>query len=228
MHPRVLVSEQDVTTLNLIREVFTLHGISVRVLQDPRELDGLVEGEKFDAVFMDLATPRLDGFEFIRRIRQSSSNRSTPIVLLPQRLDTRARLEAFSAGGTFFLEKPLDRTKLTRLLRSTRGTMLEERRRYMRVPLHSDVECRANEREIRGTAVNVSRDGILFHGDGTLKRGQLVKLAFTVEERKPALHATGVVARVDENRRLGVRFVPNYPEDAKMIQDFIDKQLEAL
>ncbi|MBI2817682.1 MAG: response regulator [Acidobacteria bacterium] len=228
MRSRVLVSEQDVATLNLIREVFTLHGISIRVLQDPGELDGLVEGEKFDAVFMDLATPQLNGSEFIRRIRQSSWNRSTPIVLLPQRVETRARLEAFSAGGTFFLEKPLDRTKLTRLLRSTRATMVEERRRYMRVPLHTDVECRANEREIRGAAVNVSRDGILFHGDGTLKRGQLVKLAFAIEPRKPALHATGVVARVDEKRRLGVRFVPNFPEDANMIQDFIAKQLEVL
>lgn len=228
MRNRVLVSEQDAATLNLIREVFTLHGISIRVSQDAGELEDVVGQEKFDAMFIDMATPRLDGFEFIRRVRQSSWNRSTPIMLLPERLETGARLEAFQAGGTFFLEKPLDRTKLTRLLRSARGIMVEEQRRHMRVRLHIDVECRADERRILGTSVNVSRDGILFYDDGSLKRGQLVNLAFALQPRMPTLHATGVVVHTDEQRRVGVHFVANFPEDGDVIKDFIAKQLEVV
>ncbi len=228
MKPKVLVAESDATTLELMREVFTLHGISIRAVNDAAEVANLINQQKFDAVFMDLDLPGLDGVEFIRRIRQSSWNRKIPIVIIPERRETHHRLEAFRAGGTFFLEKPLDRTLFTRLLRSTRGAIAEERRRFARIPLQTQVECGTAGRELLGMSCNLSRDGILFQGDGTLKRGHKVQVSFRLEQHRPAVRAEGVVARVDDMQRVGVRFVPLAPDDAQRLRDFIARQADTL
>jgi CheY-like chemotaxis protein len=228
MRSKVLVSEHDAATLELMREVFTLHGISMQVLNTTAEITAIVDQEKFDAVFLDLSTRPQSGFDVIRSIRQSSWNKSVPIVMLPERLQTNERLEAFQAGGTFFLEKPLDRTKLTRLLRSTRGIMAEEHRRYARVPLSTRVECRSGEHQVAGSCVNLSREGILFNGDGSLKRGQQVELDFSLGMRKPAVRARGIVTRTDEHRRVGVRLMPASADDAQMIREYIARQVEVV
>lgn len=49
--------------------------------------------------------------------------------------------DAFAIGATFFLQKPVDRHKLSRLFRSVSGGMLENRRKYTRVPIQTDVTC---------------------------------------------------------------------------------------
>lgn len=228
MKPKVLVAESDAATLELMREIFTLHGISIRPVNDAAEVANLINQQKFDAVFMDLDLPGVDGVEFIRRIRQSSWNKRTPIVIIPERRETHNRLEAFKAGATFFLEKPLDRTLFTRLLRSTQGTIAEERRRFARIPLQTQVQCGTGGHELLGMSCNLSREGIMFQGDGTLKRGHRVKVSFRLEQHKPAVCAEGVVTRVDDKQRVAVRFVPLAPDDAQRLREFIARRADAL
>src|SRR3984893_501249 len=62
-------------------------------------------------------------------------NKSVPIIIVTGRDDRRTMQEAFEIGATFFLQKPVDRQKLTGLFRTVRGALLENRRRHTRVPL---------------------------------------------------------------------------------------------
>ena len=228
MAHKVLVAEDDAPTLALMREIFSLHGISVRVMHDAVEATALLDGEKFDAVFTGMEMPRLNGLDFIRQIRQSSWNKNTPIVVIPERGETQSRLEAFQAGGTFFLEKPLDRTLFTRLLRTTRPAIAEERRRSVRIPLVTLVTCRTGSHEFTGLSSNISRDGICFQSDGSLRRGHRIELSFALQPHQPPLSAIGVVTRTDLSHAAGVRFIPMEPDDAQRIRNFISKQVDSL
>ena len=138
---KVLVVEDNIPTLELMVEVLTSLGVEVRPIADSQLATAVINAEKFDGIFLDLLMPKPDGFELARQVRRSSWNRRTPIVIVTAREDPTTMQEAFAAGGTFFLQKPVDRRKLIRLLNSTRGTMLEERRRYKRVSVHTEVVC---------------------------------------------------------------------------------------
>jgi len=78
-----------------------------------------------DLIVMDLAMPKVDGWEAIRRLEQSSWTRDIPVVALsavPASRDT-----AFEAGCDAYLAKPCDPgvlwTQVQALLHMPRHTM---------------------------------------------------------------------------------------------------------
>src|SRR2546426_8881899 len=127
---KLLIVEDDLASLELMAEVFTSLTAEVRPVGDSEKAAALVNGERFDGIFLDLEMPNLHGFDLARRIRKSSWNQSTPIIIVTGRDDRRTMQEAFAIGATFFLQKPVDRQKLTGLFRTVRGALLENRRRH--------------------------------------------------------------------------------------------------
>ena len=76
-------------------------------------------GTPYDAVFMDIQMPRLDGIETTRRLRSleaSESGRRTPILALTANTLVEDRYACFEAGMDGFLIKPLDQEKLAEAL----------------------------------------------------------------------------------------------------------------
>jgi FixJ family two-component response regulator len=64
---------------------------------------------------------------------KSSWNKSTPIIIVTGRADRQTMQDAVAVEASFFLQKPVDRQKLSALFRTVSGGMLEDRRKYMRV-----------------------------------------------------------------------------------------------
>src|SRR5258708_39248494 len=147
---KLLIVEDNLPSLELMTEVFTSLKAEVRPLSDSEKAVGVVNQEKFDGIFLDLEMPNLNGFDLARLIRKSSWNKSTPIVIVTGRDERQTMQEAFAIGATFFLQKPVDKHKLSILFRAVRGGMLENRRRYTRVPLQTEVICMVGSRTIRG------------------------------------------------------------------------------
>ena len=140
-------------------EVFTSLQAEVRPLSDSEEAAGIVNREKFDGIFLDLEMPNLNGFDLARLVRKSSWNKSTPIIIVTGRDERQTMQQAFALGATFFLQKPVDRQKLNNLFRTVRGGMLENRRRYTRVPLQTEVTCVVGSRRLQGMSWNLSQGG---------------------------------------------------------------------
>jgi CheY-like chemotaxis protein len=226
MSLKVLVVEDDPATLELMREVLSSVGVEVRPMGDSEEAAALIEQQKFDGIFLDLMMPKLDGFELARRIRRSSWNRRTPIVIITGREDKLTMEEAFAAGATFFLPKPIDRGRLIRLLNTTRGTMLEERRRFRRIPLLTEVTCQAGGHGFSGMSANISLDGLLFDTDGSLAPGDAISLHFLLPGQQGAIEAKAAVVRIDEKKRAGVRFTSLSAHDRERLRILVASQEE--
>lgn len=119
----VLIVDDDDATLELMTEVLTSLGANVCALGDSNQAASLVNQEPFAGIFLDLQMSGLNGFELARKVRQSAKNRFTPIVIVTGSTDTKAMQDAFAAGSTFYIEKPVDRPKLRRLFNSVRGAL---------------------------------------------------------------------------------------------------------
>jgi CheY-like chemotaxis protein len=218
---KVLIVEDDAPTLELMSEVLSSLKADVRAVSDSEAASALVNQERFDGIFLDLQMPKVDGFELARRIRKSSWNKSAPIVVVTGADDVKTMEKAFTAGTTFFLQKPVDRQRLTNLFKAARGTMFENRRHFVRVPLQTEVSCHVGEQTFQGMSSNISQGGILFEMGRSLPVGALVRLSFRLPGRELRIDTTAVVVRVDNLQRIGVRFSQIDGRELQLIRDLI-------
>ena len=219
---QVLVVEDDPLTLELMYEVLSSPEVEVFPTSDSRRAAGIVNEKKFDGIFVDVQMPGIDGLTLTRKIRQSSWNRATPVIVVTDQSDKSIMERAFAAGGTFFLQKPDDKRKMLTLLNVTRGAMLANRRRYRRVPLEIDVTVQALTGSKKGRSINISEQGMLLEPGIPVETGSVLHLAFCVPEQEQSMHVTASVKRIDQQGRAGVFFSQIHPEDQQSIKSYID------
>jgi CheY-like chemotaxis protein len=216
---KLLVVEDDPPSLELMTEVFTYLKAEVRPISDSEKAAGMVNQEKFDGIFLDLEMPKLNGFELARVIRKSSWNKSTPIIIVTGRDERQTMQEAFALGATFFLQKPVDRQKLTILFRTVSGGMLENRRKSIRVPLQTEVICTVGSRTIRGISWNLSQGGMQVEASD-LHVKDTVRLSFRLPVSGSSIDVTGTVAWAGESRQ-GIQFTTLSQPTQQSIRKYI-------
>src|ERR1700688_44984 len=216
---KLLVVEDNLANLELMTEVFTSLKAEVRPISDSEKAVGVVNQEKFDGIFLDLEMPNLNGFELARLIRKSSWNKSTPIVIVTGRDERQTMQDAFALGATFFLQKPVDRQKLSVLFRTVSGGMIENRRKYIRVPIQADVACTVGARTLRGVCWNLSQGGMQVEV-GSLRPKDAVRLSFQLPISAVTVDAAGIVVWANEQRQ-GVQFTNVSAQSQQSIRKFI-------
>ena len=218
---KLLIVEDDIASLELMTEVFTSLEAEVRPVSDSQKAAGLVNQERFDGIFLDLEMPNLHGFDLARLIRKSSRNKSTPIVIVTGRDQRDTMQQAFTIGATFYLQKPVDRQKLSILFRTVRGGMLENRRRHTRVPIQTEVTCTVGSRTIRGLTWNLSQGGMQVEAGG-LEPKDTVRVSFQLPVSGVLLEAAGTVVWAKETRQ-GIQFTNVSPKIEQSIRGFISE-----
>jgi CheY-like chemotaxis protein len=218
---KILVVEDDPASLELITEVLRSLEAEVRPFSNSQEAAVLVKQEKFDGILLDLEMPNLNGFALAQEVRASSWNRLTPIVIVTGREERDTMRDAFATGATFFLQKPIDKRKLGVLFRAVRGTMVENRRRYARVPLQTGVTCTVGSKVSQGRTWNLSQGGIQVEA-GYVKAGEIVRVSFRLPGSGITISAHGTVVWVKDERQ-GIRFTKLTAEAHQAIQQFISQ-----
>ena len=196
----LLLVEDDIPSLEMMTEVFGSLNAEVRPVNDGERAATLVNKERFDGIFLDLEMPKIHGLELARRIRMSSWNKSTPIVVVTGRDDKHAMQEAFAIGATYFLHKPIDRQRLSKLLRTVRGGLFLNRRRYSRIPLQTDVTCIKQTATFKGSSLNLSHGGIQLD-NANLKQGETLRVCFNIPDHGAPIEALGTVVWTDGVRQ---------------------------
>ena len=82
----------------------------------------------FDCILLDVQMPGIDGIETCRRIRQLPHHRSTPIMMITSLTGRSSVDDAFAAGASDYLTKPLEKIELDARLGMIELLMAESRR----------------------------------------------------------------------------------------------------
>jgi len=91
-------------------------GMVVDAVVDGIQADQLLSGERYEAVVLDLALPRLDGLEVLRRARDRGND--VPVLILTASGETADRVRGLNAGADDYLSKPFDLAELVARLRA--------------------------------------------------------------------------------------------------------------
>jgi len=219
---KVMVVDDEPAVLAVLKDFMEPAGFAVSPFTDSREAAVRIEKEKFDAVFVDVRMPGMDGFELVQRVRASRPNSKVPIVMLTGQDDVGTIRKGFQAGVTFFLGKPITVHKLRGLLAVTRGIMLKEQRRDARLPLRTPVSCQAGGKQVKCGSLNISEAGMLLEHPGGVAVGQEVELQFMLPQARQPLRLRARVVHWEAPDYMGVQFVDLAPEERAAIQGYIN------
>jgi two-component system cell cycle response regulator DivK len=104
--PMILVVDDTLDARELYAEYLRIAGLRAEVAEDG--LDALTKAQALrpSAIIMDLAMPRMDGWEATRRLKQNPLTRDIPIIALTGHVIERSRERAIEAGADGYLTKP--------------------------------------------------------------------------------------------------------------------------
>lgn len=128
MGQKLLVVDDEVPILELLKEILQSLGAEVLAVADSCQALEYVEQQKVDGIFLDINMPGLDGIELTMRIRVSTLNKKVPIVILSGLDDAETMRKGFRAGASAFLGKPVTRDRVRKLYRTMCGPIQMESR----------------------------------------------------------------------------------------------------
>src|SRR5262245_65571285 len=79
---RVLGVDDSITVREVQRQILRTHGYEVEVAVDGQDGWNRLQAEPFDLVISDVDMPRLNGLEFVRRIREDGTLKEVPVIVV--------------------------------------------------------------------------------------------------------------------------------------------------
>ena len=110
--PHILVVDDDPLTRMMATEALREGGFATSEAEDGVRALAAFEALQPDLVLLDVMMPGLTGFEVCRRVRATPAGELVPIIMLTGLDDSESVEQAFDAGATDFISKPINWTLL--------------------------------------------------------------------------------------------------------------------
>lgn len=104
MKEKILVCEDELSILNLIKEVLEAQDFEVFTAENGKNALEVFEKNNFDLVITDVMMPIMDGFEFTQEIRRI--NKEVPVLMLTALDEEYNELRGFNVGVDDYVSKP--------------------------------------------------------------------------------------------------------------------------
>jgi DNA-binding NarL/FixJ family response regulator len=156
----ILVADDDLGTRLSISDYLETVGYSVILAANGREALRLVDEYQPHLIVTDITMPQMDGYEFVRRVRQRPALRLLPVVFLTARTETEERIRGYQLGCDVYLAKPFELQELGAVIRNLleRLQMIESEWRS-RVAI-SPSELERNASTSKAAVLPVLTDGV--------------------------------------------------------------------
>jgi len=218
---RVLLVSNDAIAIEQLSESMQRFALFPEQCPDVHTALERLKRFKFEAVVVDFrlgsqAAAVLEG------TRQSPSNEHA--VLFTVSGNEVEAVEAFKAGSTFVLQRPLSATSIDLSLKAAYGLIVRERRRYFRCPVEVPVAIlKTGIQTVAGRSVNISEGGMAIAATAPLGPGDQVQLQFALpgEESQFVLESTVCWAK---GQRIGLNFLS--PHKISKLQEWLSRRLE--
>lgn len=104
--PRILIIDDQMDSVALLLRYFKGQPLDILIaLSGEDGLRKAVDGRP-DAILLDVAMPRLDGYAVCRRLKADRRTAEIPVIFLSANTTVAHKLEGFAAGGADYISKP--------------------------------------------------------------------------------------------------------------------------
>jgi DNA-binding NarL/FixJ family response regulator len=145
---------------------------SVSVASNANEAWTLIEQETPDLVISDIMMPQVDGYQFLKKIREDSRFKTIPVVFLTAKGMTYDRIQGHRAGCDAYLPKPFDPDELEAIVKN----LLERR--------NVSTESGSNDRKLEQIAQKLEQiEGMLGTKPNIIPTPPPIKIELTPREQ---------------------------------------------
>ncbi|MEM6715214.1 MAG: response regulator transcription factor [Cyanobacteria bacterium P01_F01_bin.56] len=104
----ILVVDDDSGTRLSLQDYLELEGYIVATAEDGWKALELINQCQPQLVITDISMPRIDGFAFLKSLRQQPTWRLLPVICLTASTQTEARVQGYQTGCDVYIEKPFE------------------------------------------------------------------------------------------------------------------------
>ena len=213
---RAALVDLDESLRNLLSDCFRQFGIETAIMsgQAPERL----HKEKFEACVLSLGP---DAGQFMETVRTSPSNSRSIIYGVGGSAQEAMRYSKYGINAMF--HEPLERPAALKLVRATHLLVLHEFRRYVRIPVMTEVSVVGEGHRFSAASIEMSSGGMSLKSPEEVPVGTSLELSFSLL----TLPRVNVKAAVSwqKPKSFGVRF-DAADERRLKVKMWIDSYLE--
>lgn len=118
MKPYIIIAEDEDALSTLLNYNLEKEGYEVGVATDGDEALMMIKERQPDLLVCDWMMPKVSGIEVCRRLRQQSTTRNLPIVMLTARSEESDRIRGLDTGADDYVVKPFSMVELMARIRA--------------------------------------------------------------------------------------------------------------
>ena len=128
---KLLIAEDDRELRQLFSHVLVKNGYTVKGVSNGKEALNAMENDYFDLVISDIMMPVMDGYEFVRLLRESGS--TTPVMMITAKDAFDDMRMGFVSGTDDYMIKPGNVNEMVLRVKALlrRAQMINERRQII-------------------------------------------------------------------------------------------------
>lgn len=200
----------------LLAEGFRQFGIETVVITS--NAAERLKNEKFEACVLSLG----EGADSLMEAARSSPSNSR-CVIYGLGGNAQEAMSYSKYGINAIFSEPLERPAALKLIRGTRMLVLHEFRRYVRIPVMTEVSLVGDGRRISATSIEMSTGGMSVKSSEDFSIGANVEVSFSLMTL-PRVNVKGIVSWC-KPKSIGVRF-DSADKQRQKIRTWIDSYLE--
>lgn len=122
MAKHILIVDDSKTVRNLVAFIMKKEGFKITAAEDGLDgLEKLYSIGHVDLIISDVNMPRMDGFTFIKTVREQEAYRDMPIIVLSTEGQEKDIQEGLGLGANMYMIKPAQPDKLVKNVRMLLG-----------------------------------------------------------------------------------------------------------
>ena len=112
MGPRFLIVDDDPTIRAILAETLSSFDCEVDQAEGGSQALGKIvlhhKRQPYDAVFLDIMMPGMNGYEVLKRIKTTDFSKGLPVIMLTAADDSDFVIEAYRSGADYYIPKPFN------------------------------------------------------------------------------------------------------------------------
>ena len=125
---KILIAEDDRELRRLFAHVLLKNGYTVKEVGDGKEALDAIDAEYFDLIILDIMMPVMDGYEFVRLLREAGN--TTPVLMITAKDAFDDMRQGFISGTDDYMVKPINVNEMVLRVQALlrRAQMINERK----------------------------------------------------------------------------------------------------
>jgi len=116
---QLLLIDDDPNLILLVKDYLEFRGYEVKTAGNGREALEVLEHSLPDMIICDVMMPEMDGYDFVKQVRENPNTEWVPILFLSAKGQSQDRVRGLNTGADVYMVKPFEPEELVAQVESS-------------------------------------------------------------------------------------------------------------